>query len=267
VHLDWMKPPSDLAVYYQTYGAISKLDKNAPAPVSNTTLKSILTMQDGNTTVNAGSVQLFNSTDAKTEQTVDIPLAQKFKQDSPAFSYVRLRDVSPKGEIFGWPRYFRLELDTPDFQKDAYPVLLTKQANLASTDDLKKLVLNPPYTPKLKTFMVSYAASFEIVLNAAPNHPDDHLFHIHPFGYSELENGTKEKPVEVSLLPDYSQENCTSESTICSKHAVCLSFSRWQKEAPIRILNVRKSTGAILPTMSGRNSHPGILSPMKPITC
>jgi hypothetical protein len=215
VHLDWMKPPSKLGDYYLNYAKIAqaKLVPVAPfaSPTSNTSLKADLAMKDGNTIVPVASVALFDETDAKNELTITISLAETLKKNTPAFNYTRLNQPAVKGDLFNWPRYFRLEMGAIDFQRDTYPILLTTQAYLSSTTAdaaaLKALVLNPPYTPKLKTFMVSYKASFSIEIGSKTNDPNDRLFHIHPFGYKTLDTvGTSEQPAVVMLLPDYTQE-------------------------------------------------------------
>jgi hypothetical protein len=208
VHFDWMKPPASFAAHYGNYAKIDSSNVKAESAVTNVNLLADLTMQDGNTTVPVTSVQLFADSDAREEQGVNVPLAETLKADMPGFNYTRVKGPVPKDNIFAWPRYFRLELGTPDFQRDNYPLLLSKQAYLpADRTDLKTLVLNPPYTPKLKTFTVSYSASFVVEMNGPSNDPNDDLFHIHPFGFKALDTaGTGDKPAFVTLLPDYTDE-------------------------------------------------------------
>src|SRR5207245_7934523 len=91
--------------------------------------------------------------------------------------------------------YFNLELSSPDFQHNVYPELLTKQAysnsitigkaiSSATPTNVDITPLNPPYTPKLKSFTVNYTASFEIDINTYTTNHEDSLFHINVFGYS-----------------------------------------------------------------------------------
>ena len=98
------------------------------------------------------------------------------------------------GDLLQWSRYLQFELNTPDFQHDAYPAIVAQKsvefaAKIANkeTVDPKDYQVAPPYTPKLKKLTFSYTSSLEIVMeDRQPGEGLDRMYHIHPFGYCEL---------------------------------------------------------------------------------
>ena len=62
-------------------------------------------------------------------------------------------------------------------------------ANIANkvtiTADTYKV--NPPYTPKLKSFSINYTASIELDAADLQNQDADQVYHLHPFGYAPIQ--------------------------------------------------------------------------------
>src|SRR3989338_913397 len=211
LNFEWMNPPSSLLTYYSAYKTLAAL-----SPVLTTETELINTNEDFTVKLSlfdrqAGIVlkdlSLFDTTDAKTPNTVDVDLKTLLPTKAPGFVYEQLTpDEEPPNEIQDADRYWRMELNTPGFQEVYYSQLLTRQALLASTDPNKALIVNPPYVPKLKSLTAGYTASFAIDLSETINNStDNRLYHLHPFGYKELPVKAETSAMNL-LLPDYSRE-------------------------------------------------------------
>ena len=146
--------------------------------------------------------------------------------DSTELNY-RFDDVDPyspetsTSEIdaedpFEYSRYFKLELEKPDFGHDLYPIVLNKIALSENGDVLKEEIAYPPYTPEVKTISLNYTSSVEIDLPSSPTQQEsDKVFQIHPFGYYvDIQNSfgyadqyDPENPEDKKyLLPQYENE-------------------------------------------------------------
>lgn len=104
-------------------------------------------------------------------------------------------------DVADWRRCWVLEL-AGDLQHAAYPArALRKSMEMAAavaasmTGGAKPVadayVVNPPYTPKLKSLVVDYSASAEQpAVLAAPGRNSGVLLHWHPFGHEALQSTT-----------------------------------------------------------------------------
>ena len=107
---------------------------------------------------------------------------------------------------FEQSRYFKLELESPDFGQDLYPIVLNKVA--LSTDNKRNLTVYPPYTPEVKAISLDYTTSVEIDLKDSSNKHLSQIFQLHPFGSLDIQkiyqNNSREN--KSYLLPQYEQE-------------------------------------------------------------
>lgn len=82
-----------------------------------------------------------------------------------------------------WPKYFSLQLETPDFRHGQYALVSQfagqQNARHFEDDNYQPLIVMPPYTPVLDSFTLNYQA--QAVFNvAAPANME--VRHIHPLG-------------------------------------------------------------------------------------
>lgn len=210
-NLEWMNPPADLSMHYANYKIIAALDNTLPSDSklidANTSFTAQVSMKDNSMTLPLKKDSLFTETDARKTKILDVDLNETLTSTVPGFDYRMLPYQKEVNDILEYERYFSLELNNPDFQNNAYPILQTRQAYInPDLDNLKQKVLNPPYVPKLKSFTAGYTASFVIDLEHPETNETEHnLYHVHPFGMNKLAvhqgNGAP-----VALLPDYSNE-------------------------------------------------------------
>ena len=156
-------------------------------------------------------ISLFDAEDAAAIHTIsltDVPdmLAVYY----PTYPYDRDPDIVTNSNILNWDRYFRLELNTPDFQHANYSLTYTKQSLLINNSEipeaeltaLQALLINPPYTPKVKEMKLGYTSSGEFFPAGATGY--DHFYHLHPFGYCEILPDSLTG--NYSFLPQYPNE-------------------------------------------------------------
>lgn len=210
-NLEWMNPPADLSAHYANYKTIAALDETLPSDseliVANTSFTAQVSMKDNSMVLPLKKDALFTEDDARKTKKLDVDLSEILKSSFSGFDYGMLSYQKEENDILEYERYFVLELNNPDFQNNAYPILQTRQAFInPDPDNLKQKVLNPPYLPKLKSLTAGYKASFIIDLEHPETNDTAHnLYHVHPFGKNKLAvhqgNGKT-----VALLPDYSNE-------------------------------------------------------------
>ncbi|UII24681.1 baseplate J/gp47 family protein [Fulvivirga maritima] len=186
----WMKVPENLAAYYDSYSKIEGQEK--PSINSNSDFKAQLFLCQSNTEMDLSAVELFTNNGHAEVSNIPAHLQQEYK----AFQYLTFSSIDKEDEVIDWGRYFRLELNDPDFQHDIYANLFVKQSQL-SDEAIRNLIINPPYTPKLKSLKIGYSASSAISPDASGELGQ--LYHVHPFGYSEVNPGEH-------ILPQYNQE-------------------------------------------------------------
>lgn len=207
VNLQWMGAPNaDLREYYKNYPA---------AIAGNTAFKSKIAMVDQQfELVLDNGIALFDKDNANTPVTLSVAdVPGKIEKIRYGYDYQRQFAHAYAQDVTDWQRYYYLESTACDFQHSVYPGLAaSKSIELAaaiagaqgksiSTDIYK---INPPYTPKLKSFSVNYSASIELAMEEWQNDGADQIYHLHPFGYSgaqfDAQNGG------YNFLPTYNNE-------------------------------------------------------------
>ncbi len=220
LRFEWMNKPPDLGQYYKDYGNI-----DAGKPITNASFKAALKYNDDTTVVAIP------------------PPVRLFDDDASSVIHIEQRNIpqlvqrsvnTEEEETIAWKRFFLLELNTPDFQHAAYPALAARKAYLNAGaiananalpanepqrgDKINQAYaaatpLNPPYTPKLKSFSIDYTASFTIALKADATNGANSFFHITAFGYEEMSNPqplsdvtAKAASVAVPLLPQFQND-------------------------------------------------------------
>jgi hypothetical protein len=203
-NLEWMGAPQDLAAHYQNYSDDKTGLKNFTGRISLIDRRLDLTL--------APAAALFDSVDARKPQSIslaDFPTA--IAAGRPGFLYERVTETAFDDDLLGWPRYLQWELNTPDFQHQAYPAIAARRslelttaiAKDEATGPAESYHINPPYTPKLKKLSLDYTAAIEMILaHYQRGGPLDRLFHIQPFGYHEIQPEARPYP----FLPQYDNE-------------------------------------------------------------
>ncbi len=226
--LEWMQvPDKNLGMYYQNYpGFVSK-----PEPVKHETFNDPSLGNYTNSSFTAKLVlvnhrlennlddkaALFDAEDARKVTSITF-ITKKNKDNCKACNDLAEVDPFNQPDPSSCPRHWRIELNDPDFQHGNYArvsaamSLEWSAAIAASIKDPKvplnpvRFQVNPPYTPKLKSFSVDYTGSTKIIMNPvkahAPNQIDDteikesellygtgeeRMFHLHAFGYAEIQ--------------------------------------------------------------------------------
>lgn len=204
LHINWHEVPttdldantSDLATYYGDYDiviettATSSLSTAHPGDKTKITSNSSFTTKlaflskkqwvqfDNLSTAatNEDVFSIFDDTNAKEERVISLP-------SSTSQSFFDALDRAPdSGELLEYTNdvqrgFMRLVLQNPDFQHRIYPSLLMKAA-LIST--LKGTVINPPYSPVIKSIYAHYVSEQEMQADT------DNFFHLHPFGFESI---------------------------------------------------------------------------------
>ncbi len=95
-------------------------------------------------------------------------------------------------------RYFRLQLQAPDFQHKRYPQVIRRLALDGDTS-----LVNEPYTPSVSTFTVGYSVSEEITPDLRDSEDGSFLTHLHPFGALNVRHSILESKPELgaAMLP------------------------------------------------------------------
>lgn len=206
-HVEWMRAPDDLKTYYKNYpdltinsnqsftARISLIDRRLDLPLLQ-------------------QAPLFASPKASAPYTIAIPdLPAAVAAGRPGYVYARTDELVADDDLLGWNRYLQWELNAPDFQHESYPAAvarrslelataLSKQGTSVNAADYQ---INPPYTPKLKRLSLDYSASLEVLMATyQPGAQADRIFHIHPFGYSEIP--PEPYPPRYLFLPQYDCE-------------------------------------------------------------
>lgn len=198
--VEWMGVPNGgLTEHYKNYATPNGGDGSADVPVGTFTA-AVSCVDRGVEFSLAVAAKLFKN---KT-QTGDlnmIPILSNSKpvqgdQDNPLRTWPAGKPVpSTDGELLDWNRFLQWRLNDPDFQHGRYPaVAAAKATELAiaiagegkpTAADAAKYQVNPPYTPKIKTLLVNYTASADIVVGAKDPAPGA-LYHLEPFGYRPM---------------------------------------------------------------------------------
>jgi len=201
--IDWMGVPDNLNQYYQGY------EKAYPPPPDNASFKAALSLYDNRRfyPVN-GDIQLFNADPPDNKKgagkTSHVTRAQSdiTQQDS---TYQAELQLVTADEVLSWSRYWKIELLGPDFQHSVYP----RAAALNAQVKPDAVIINPPYTPKIKRLSMGYTASVTIDPAQSQGASGNTLYHLEPFGYREIKIVTDAGKSQFSppeFLPQYDQE-------------------------------------------------------------
>ena len=194
--VEWMGGPTDLDAHYKNY---EKREED------KWTFKTRVSLVDNRVAYKVADGELFDLADASKPHTISIP-DDALKQADANYEYKRSLVAPADGDLLKWRRYLQWELTPLDFQHQNYSKVSTKKslemaANIAKTIKrtntegttnteeeticAEDYQVNLPYTPKIKSLDLHYAASREIKLsNDVPQ--QEQVFHIHPFGYNEV---------------------------------------------------------------------------------
>ena len=191
----WLGAPAVLATHYTNYPDATRADS----------FSARMGLRDGLLFASAPKpVPLF---DANTTAPVQRDLA------SPADPGRPMPDVAVGPDPASWRRSWVWEL-AGDFQHAVYPALALQKSMAMAAEigkgnkpDAAPFVVNPPYTPKLKSLLVDYSASVEQAALAADSKAAVLLHHIHPFGSQPLlAGGGVDELGGLPLLPAYDAE-------------------------------------------------------------
>ncbi len=209
--IDWMGVPDNLNQYYQGYEkAYPGVALQKPL-ADNTIFQAALSLYDNRRFLPInGNIQLFNADppDKKTGagKTSHVARLQSdiiTPQDS---TYQAELELVTSDEVLSWSRYWKLELLAPDFQHSVYP----RAAALNAQVKPEPVIINPPYTPKIKSLSMGYSASVTIDPAQSQAASGNTLYHLEPFGYREIKIVTDQagKPgfSPPEFLPQYDQE-------------------------------------------------------------
>ncbi len=190
--IDWLGAPDNFNSYYLGYQNYADPAAPAASPIaSNASFQASLKLFDNRSFFEIGSVTLF---DAKGITLSGAAISKVY----PGYG----RDTAPTiaAQVLDWQRYWRLELQTPDFQHSIYA-----RAAAGCAAKTTPVIINAPYTPKIKRLSAGYSAFIEIDLSKTDLAPlTDRLYHIEPFGYRDLAgHDMKSGP---SFLPQYNNE-------------------------------------------------------------
>ncbi|MEM0938989.1 MAG: baseplate J/gp47 family protein [Bacteroidota bacterium] len=199
--LQWMKQPADFKEYYKNYWLIEADDTNLADSSfiiqGNDSFKGRLFFNDSNAELRVADIDLFTH-----EGKASIKAIPHLVQEQhPAYHYKSDPSANIGDEdVVEWDRYFKLELSPLDFQHSVFNTLFTTQA-LSSDPEIRKLKINPPYQPKLKSLKLGYTAYTDIIPVKTTTTSHDALYHVHPFGFEQL--AAEENP---GLLPQYTDQ-------------------------------------------------------------
>ncbi len=210
INLEWMGLPDNFTSHYQAYsdtGVISEA-------IANDSFQASLKLFNKRVWVNIGSSQAIFAEDDDNNLTTSINLNyQDF--NIPGYSLNTSTIEIDSDDPLDQSRYFKLELEPPDFAHDLYPIVLNKVA-LATDEEIKSLTVYPPYTPEVKSISLNYTASEEIDFQIPPEetHPypslegsfneSSKIFQIHPFGYGDIRSLNTDN--QYYLLPQYPEQ-------------------------------------------------------------
>lgn len=192
--LQWMNLPGNFEAYYKNYEIIwpDPGNKNFTACIS-------LVDKGVELPIKAGAPLFSSLADPKALQAIEISdLSAQILKTRPGYAYERILDSPGKEDLLSWSRYIQWELNGPDFQHKTYPAAAAKKSlDMAAAIANRKpeetinpndFLVNPPYTPTLKSLSLGYASSLEIIMDeyVEGSKAADRIFHIHPFGYAEI---------------------------------------------------------------------------------
>ncbi|QMU64749.1 MAG: hypothetical protein GKR88_10920 [Flavobacteriaceae bacterium] len=156
----------------------------------------------------SGDPYLFSAPDATRNHRLTLRnISGIMAAGNGAYQYVREKGWTVTDNPQQWVRFWEFTLNAPDFYHTDYSRLLSKQQLLADENSNKELLLNPPYTPKIKKMTMTYTALATIATEKyTVGEDDDLLFYVHPFGFAEIvpsEETDTQGDVWYALFPEY----------------------------------------------------------------
>jgi hypothetical protein len=177
----WMGTPDNFSTYYKNY------------PKVNKEFTARLFMFERNIKHEITDVKLFAAN-------LPVTINDIFKKRGTPYRAGET-ETEEAQEISQAARYFSLELNAPDFQHAEYSSVAEQKSieysqKLTTTPppSFDQYQVNPPYTPKLKSFTLTYSSSTEVTFNGK----EGAVFYLHPFGVQKLSGGPG-----VFFLPQY----------------------------------------------------------------
>lgn len=218
VTIEWMDLPNDFKTHYQAYSdtlVFEEKYKDYPdliaQGITNDSFNASLRLYDNHRWYELGEAQqLFEQTTtnpSKLSSIRNLTYAAIVEE-----SYVaRLVDTSDD-ELLNWSRYFRLELNNPDFMHSLYPLVVSENANNTLQDQTPPVTVYPAYTPQIKSFRVGYKTHTSINLQTIAQQHEQHIIQVTPTGVTDITNVTVPDPNAAvvtnlyPLLPRYTEE-------------------------------------------------------------
>ena len=203
INMEWMGLPKDFGEHYKAYLDTEVIEEK----ITNNIFKASLKLLNNRSWMDIESPKSIFTQESNT---LSNPIQLNYQNfNIPGYSLDTSIVQTDSDDLFEQSRYFKLELESPDFAHDLYSVVLNKVA-LSTEDAIKSLPVYPPYTPEVKTISLDYTASVEIDLQASPTEDQpSQIFHLHPFGYADIQtlnqDNSTDKP-KYYLLPHYENE-------------------------------------------------------------
>lgn len=201
LHIDWMELPENFATHYQAYSSTGIISK----AIANDSFKAQLKLLNNRSWVD---VEAAKSLFTEAGTTLSNPIQLEYQDfNLPGYLFDFDTEEIDADDPFEYLRYFKLELESPNFGHDFYPLVLTKV--VLATDSNRNLTVYPPYTPTIKALSLDYSASVEINLTTSKEqHSVNQIFQLHPFGYINLQNPDNREFGDRSyyFLPQYERE-------------------------------------------------------------
>ncbi len=200
IYLAWHEKPDDFDSYYQTYKIALGLPKDQQGNYLPLYFAAALEYRDNRqwkklSCSNSGynNVLLFPGKETSTDSDINGHCMFEFSaSDLVTTGYSRIDQFSRYTGSNTIDEYnndvqrgfIRMNLGNPDFQHKTYAAVLAKVAfaTAATTDTtgLKGLIVNPPYTPTIRSVTVEYTSEQKLEAGI------DQLFHLYPFGEAEV---------------------------------------------------------------------------------
>ena len=191
---EWMNVPENIGDYYEKY-------KNIQSESDFQTTISIEDQRASDSLIKFEDLALLEDTIDTTQVTTD----------KDTTDYRRDLNAKPGSTPKEWNRYIQWELQSPDFQHTAYPALAAQKATQLAIDianeqpgSEENYRVNPPYTPTIKKMTINYQSSLSVPTDDDSSETRaEQIFHIYPFGYSEL---PLERDMKTHFLPQFDNE-------------------------------------------------------------
>ncbi|MEH1993118.1 hypothetical protein [Nostoc sp.] len=202
INIEWMGLPKKFKEHYDAYVTTKIIETK----ITNDSFKAVLKLLHNRSWVNIEAAKpIFSQNGDNLSNLINLKY-QNFNISGYAFDPANVE--TDTNDPFEQSRYFKLELESPDFRHDLYPIVLNKVA-LSTDVSIKSLTVYPPYTPQVKAISLDYTASVEVDLQASPlNHESSQIFHLHPFGYADIQTLNQDNSTnqQYYLLPNYEEK-------------------------------------------------------------